>query len=92
MDKDKIYITTTPGELFENIGKKIAKATPTGPKNQFIFQNSNDWIGYLFPLDEYTQGGYEGLPTFLPFSGEHVEAEILKFYEEIKNGINLYHY
>ncbi|MHA1309833.1 MAG: hypothetical protein ACTSQO_02795 [Candidatus Helarchaeota archaeon] len=91
-NKGILFITGVPSEVFENIGKKIFDITPSGFENQFIFQNSNDWVGYLFPIDEYTKGGYEGLPTFLPLSGIYTEIEVLKLYNEIKRSINQYHY
>ncbi|NVM28780.1 MAG: hypothetical protein HWN65_08050 [Candidatus Helarchaeota archaeon] len=90
--KGTFYITGVPGELFEDIGKKILDVTPTGKENQFIFQNTNDWVGYLFPLKEYTRGGYEILPTFSPLGGEYIQKEALKFYEEIKNNANFHHF
>ena len=79
---------TVPGELFEEIGKNLLEKSPTGKKNSFIFQNSNDWISYLFPIYEYIEvGGYESFPSFSPVSGVYIEKEMLKLFEEIKNKI-----
>jgi len=81
-------IITAPGELFEEIGKNLLKKSPIGKENTFIFQNSNDWISYLFPIKEYIEvGGYEPFPSFSPVSGVYIEKEILKLFEEIKNKI-----
>jgi hypothetical protein len=78
-------IMTVPGELFERIGKNLLKESPTGNDNSFIFQDSNDWIAYLFPIIEYIkEGGYEPIPSFSPLSGYFVEKEMLKLFEEIK--------
>jgi len=77
-------IMTIPGELFEDIGKDLIKVSPTG-NNTFIFQNSQDWIGYLFPLKEYVQeGGYEPIPSFSPLCGYYVEKEMIKLLKTVK--------
>jgi len=78
-------IIAVPGELFEEIGNNLIKKSPTGKKNTFIFQNSNDWIAYLFPLKEYMEvGGYEPVASFGPLCGEIVEKEMLALFEKIK--------
>lgn len=87
----KFSIFTTPGELFEEIGEKLLKNSPTGPSDSFLFQCSNDWIAYLFPLNEYKQGGYERLPSFAPICGEFVEKELLTLFEELKAGVVFSH-
>ncbi|GAG17455.1 unnamed protein product, partial [marine sediment metagenome] len=46
-------IITIPGELFEDIGKNLISYAPTKKENTLIFQNTQDWIGYLFPLEMY---------------------------------------
>ncbi|MFX0027355.1 MAG: hypothetical protein ACFE8M_13195 [Candidatus Hermodarchaeota archaeon] len=77
-------IMTIPGELFEDIGKNLIKISPTS-NNTFIFQNSQDWIGYLFPLKEYVQdGGYEPVPSFSPLCGYYVEKEMKKLLTTVK--------
>ncbi|MFX0019106.1 MAG: hypothetical protein ACFFAK_00650 [Promethearchaeota archaeon] len=69
-------IMTIPGELFEDIGKNLIKVSPT-KDNTLIFQNSQDWIGYLFPIKEYIQeGGYEPVPSFSPLCGYYVLKEM----------------
>lgn len=80
-----LSILTAPGELFEEIGTNLKARCPTGPENTVIFQNSNDWIAYLFPLHEYEeQGGYEPLPSFSPLCGVYVEAELTKLFREVQ--------
>jgi len=80
---NKIDLITVPGELFEDLGNKILDESLLGRKNTFIFQNSQDWIAYLFTIKEYINfGGYEPFPTFSPFSGEIVLNKVLKFFQE----------
>jgi hypothetical protein len=69
-------IMTIPGELFDEIGKRILISSPTSEKNTFIFQNSQDWIGYLFPLKTYIdEGGYEPFMCFSPLCGQIIEIQ-----------------
>ena len=69
-------INTVPGELFEEIGKRLIKSSPTSEENTFIFQNSQDWIGYLFPLKIYMEeGGYEPFMCFSPLCGQIIEIQ-----------------
>ncbi|MFO8019102.1 MAG: hypothetical protein R6U96_10735 [Promethearchaeia archaeon] len=93
-DKIKdLSIIAVPGELFEEIGDLFLKSSPTHKKNTFIFQNSNDWIAYLFPKDEYiNQGGYEPIASFGPLCGEYVKKEMLLLFKEINNKLTLGHY
>ncbi|NVM16250.1 MAG: hypothetical protein HWN80_00935 [Candidatus Lokiarchaeota archaeon] len=77
-------LITIPGELFEDIGKRIIQEAPTTEENTFIFQNSQDWIGYLFPLEMYvTEGGYEPFMCFSPLCGVYIEIGTKKFLNEI---------
>ncbi|MHA2430033.1 MAG: hypothetical protein ACXACC_03255 [Promethearchaeota archaeon] len=78
-------IMTIPGELFEDIGKNFIRASPT-KENTFIFQNSQDWIGYLFPIKEYIhEGGYEPVPSFSPLCGYYVVKEMKNLLNTIRN-------
>jgi len=80
---NKLDLITVPGELFEDLGNKILEESLLGRENTFVFQNSQDWIAYLFTIKEYINfGGYEPFPTFSPFSGEIVLDEVLKFFQE----------
>ncbi|MHA1768135.1 MAG: hypothetical protein ACTSW5_10155 [Promethearchaeota archaeon] len=84
-DGKDFSITAIPGELFEEIGKKIMRNSPTGAENSFIFQNSNDWVGYLFPLKEYVLiGGYEPTASFSPLTGAYVQNNFMKLVHKIK--------
>ena len=77
-------LITIPGELFEDIGRNIIKEAPTSEENTFIFQNSQDWIGYLFPLEMYiNEGGYEPFMCFSPLCGAYIEIGTKKFLNEI---------
>ncbi len=78
-------IITIPGELFEEIGNNIIQEAPTSEENTLIFQNSQDWIGYLFPLEMYiNEGGYEPFMCFSPLGGAYIEIGTIKFLNEIK--------
>ena len=77
-------VITIPGELFEEIGKNIIQESPTS-ENTLIFQNSQDWIGYLFPLEMYIkEGGYEPFMCFSPLGGAYIERGTKKFLNELK--------
>ena len=77
-------IVTIPGELFEEISKNLISTAPTKMENTLIFQNSQDWIGYLFPLEMYiNEGGYESFMCFSPLSGAYIENSVKKFFKEI---------
>ena len=83
--EESLSLTAIPGELFEEIGKKILKSSPTGADHSFIFQNSNDWVGYLFPLKEYVLfGGYEPTVSFSPLTGAYVQNNFIKLVQKIK--------
>lgn len=78
-------LITIPGELFVSIGSNLLKNSPTGDAT-FIFQNTQDWIAYLFPLEEYTkEGGYEAIPSFSPLCGYYVEHEVLSLLTQVKS-------
>ncbi|MBD3350932.1 MAG: hypothetical protein GF364_05545, partial [Candidatus Lokiarchaeota archaeon] len=69
---DEIALVGVPGELFTDIADKIYKNSLTKPDHTFIFQASNDWIAYLFPLKHYvSRGGYEPLASFGPLCGAY---------------------
>jgi len=91
-DMKEFSILTTPGELFQDLAKILLKRSPTGEKDSFIFQCSNDWIAYLFSLKEYmAQGGYEPMASFGPLCGDQVSVEMLKLFNEIKKDITFGH-
>lgn len=82
-------ILTVPGELFQEYGHLFLNESPTGRDNSFIFQNSNDWIAYLFPARDYIkEGGYEPLASFSPVCGYFIEKRMLELFKEIKNNTN----
>jgi len=88
--KKEIYsIVGVPGELFTELADKIMKYSITKPENTIIFQASNDWIAYLFPLSEYIlYGGYEPMASFCPLCGAYVVNNFKELIENIKNEIN----
>ena len=80
-------LLTIPGELFEDIGKRLIKQSPISEENTLIFQNSQDWIGYLFSLKTYIEeGGYEPFMCFSPLCGLYIETESMKLFKEVKKG------
>ena len=91
-DTKEFSILTTPGELFQDLAEILLKRSPTGEKDTFIFQCSNDWIAYLFSIREYMeQGGYEPMASFGPLCGDQVTVEMLKSFNEIKEEITFGH-
>ena len=79
-------IITIPGELFEDIGKTLISHAPTKKENTLIFQNTQDWIGYLFPLEMYIkEGGYEPFMCFSPLCGAYIENNAKKLLKEIND-------
>jgi Neutral/alkaline non-lysosomal ceramidase, N-terminal len=86
--KKELAILGTPGELFEDIEKKLLNRSPQGPEDTIIFQNANDWCGYLYPIKEYiTQGGYEPFASTAPLVGPGVRKEFEILFKEIEAGI-----
>jgi hypothetical protein len=78
----KFNIFTVPGELFEEIGNHLLEKSPAGKENSFLIQNTNDWIAYLFPINEYVKiGGYEPVASFGPLCGYYIEREILDYFK-----------
>jgi len=83
-DGNTYGLITIPGELFEEIGKNIIREAPTSEENTLIFQNSQDWIGYLFPLEMYmNEGGYEPFMCLSPLGGAYIENSVKKLLNEI---------
>nr|MDO8113525.1 hypothetical protein [Candidatus Sigynarchaeota archaeon] len=82
-EKASFAIAGVPGELFEDFAKRFYARTPEGANGLFIFQNANDWIAYLFPLDEYTMGGYEPFASFSPVCGTFVKNNFFTLLKEI---------
>jgi len=81
-------IITIPGELFEDIGKNLISYAPTKKENTLIFQNTQDWIGYLFPLEMYIkEGGYEPFMCFSPLCGAYIENYAKKLLNEINDKV-----
>ena len=81
----KFNISTVPGELFEDLGKLLLKHSPTGSSNSFIFQNTNDWIAYLFSFTDYSKyGGYEPTASVGPRVGEYISKHLLNLFNEVK--------
>ena len=85
-NSNRLSIVTVPGELFEDLGKLLIKYSPTGNNNTFIFQNTNDWIAYLFSFTEYSEyGGYEPIASVGPQIGEHISRNLLNLFNETRD-------
>lgn len=81
---EDILIIGIPAEVFSEIGEELVKKSPM--KNTIIVELANDFIGYIFPLNEIQFGGYEidGIPNIggiLP--GTYIKNRILKLYEKL---------
>ena len=47
----------------------------------------NDWIGYLFQVEDYIEhGGWEAFAGFSPLCGYYIENAVLDLFKEIKKG------
>ncbi|NVM03133.1 MAG: neutral/alkaline non-lysosomal ceramidase N-terminal domain-containing protein [Candidatus Helarchaeota archaeon] len=78
-----ILILSVPGELFVDLGKKVISKSPI--KKTFIIELGNDWIGYLYPPEEYFRGGYEtGIVSFSPVAGIYVYNKMLNLLNNFK--------
>nr|MDO8117914.1 hypothetical protein [Candidatus Sigynarchaeota archaeon] len=82
-----LAIAGIPGELFDEYARGMLKKTPEGFDNTFIFQNANDWVGYLFPLKEYVAGGYEPFASFSPFGGAVVNNNYLQLVADVDDDL-----
>jgi len=83
---DDMLVIGIPAEAFSEIGEELVKKSPT--KNTVIVELANDFIGYIFPLNEIKYGGYEvdGIPNLggmLP--GTYIKNRILKLFEKLSN-------
>lgn len=82
---EKMDIIFVPGELYVEIGKRMFEKAPNGAENTLIFQNVNDWIGYLYQIEDYIEhGGWEAFAGFSPLCGYFIEKGILELFKEIK--------
>lgn len=74
-----------PGELYGEYGRDLLSKSPSGSNNSFIFQNTNDWIGYLFPIEDYIeQGGWESFAGFSPVCGLYIINHLFKIFKKLK--------
>jgi len=72
------------GEVFNEIGQAIKKASPF--RNTFILTHCNGAAGYLPTTASYSQGGYEVESShFGPGAAEALVAETLRMLHEIQN-------
>ncbi|MHA1785847.1 MAG: neutral/alkaline non-lysosomal ceramidase N-terminal domain-containing protein [Candidatus Helarchaeota archaeon] len=80
-----ILIVALPVELFSGIGEEIVKKSPF--KHTIIVELANDYVGYVYPIDECEYGGYEifGIASFVGIgAGFYIKNKVLKMFEEIK--------
>ncbi len=81
---DDILVIGIPAEFFSEIGEELVKKSPT--KNTVIVELANDFIGYVFPLNEIKHGGYEvdGIPNLAGMlAGTYIKNRILKLFEKL---------
>ncbi|WP_371802090.1 hypothetical protein [Candidatus Lokiarchaeum ossiferum] len=81
----KINLIGVPGEVFEDLAEKLIHIQPEMTSNNHIFQNSNDWVAYLFELKDYIgQGGYEPIASASPHCGQEILKKFKMFFNEIQ--------
>lgn len=80
-----IALVGVPGELFAVLGMEIKRRSPF--RYTFIFNLSNDWIGYLPDQEAFRLGGYQiwmGLHSYVEAgTGERVVEEVLAMLNEL---------
>lgn len=82
---NNILIVGIPAEVFSQIGEELVRKSPI--QNTLIISLANDWIGYIFPLNEIQDGGYEvtglaNLAGILP--GTVIKNQIISMYKRLK--------
>jgi hypothetical protein len=88
---NQMSIICVPGELFSYFKYKFLAKSPTGPNNTFIFQMSNDWVGYLYPIQEYIiKADYEPFASITAQGGEAIKLELYRLWREIEANIIQY--
>ncbi|MHA1358569.1 MAG: neutral/alkaline non-lysosomal ceramidase N-terminal domain-containing protein [Candidatus Helarchaeota archaeon] len=81
---EDILIIAIPAEIFSEIGEELLAKSPI--KNTILVCLANDWIGYIFPLNECQYGGYEvfGLPNLAGIlAGTVIKNTIIKMFSTI---------
>lgn len=80
-----IALVGVPGELFAVLGMEIKRRSPF--QYTFIFNLSNDYIGYLPDQEAFRLGGYQvwmGLHSYVEAgTGENLVKEILMMLQEL---------
>ncbi|MFW9825273.1 MAG: hypothetical protein ACFFE4_20190 [Candidatus Thorarchaeota archaeon] len=85
-NSENFDILFVPGELYEELGQLLIDKSLLGSLNTFIFQNVNDWIGYLFPVRDYiTKGGWEAFAGYSPTCGEYIKKEIIDLFRGLQD-------
>jgi neutral ceramidase len=78
-------IVGVPGEFFTVLGEDIKQRSPF--RYTFVFELSNDYIGYIADRKGHDLGGYQtwtGLHSFLePGTGEEIVAESVKLLDRL---------
>ncbi len=81
---EDILIIAVPAEFFSELGEEVVKNSPI--PNTIIVELANDMIGYVFPLKECDDGGYEifGLASFAGIlAGTYLKNTILKMFHQL---------
>ena len=78
-------IVGVPGEFFTVLGEDIKRRSPF--RYTFVFELSNDYIGYIADRKGHDLGGYQtwtGLHSFLePGTGEEIVSESVKLLDQL---------
>lgn len=85
-DVIKINLIGVPGEVFEDLAEKLTHILSEMASNNHIFQNSNDWVAYLFELKDYIeQGGYEPIASASPQCGQEILKKFKILFNEVQS-------
>jgi neutral ceramidase len=78
-------VVGVPGEFFTVLGQDIKRRSPY--RHTYIFELSNDYIGYIPDRRAFALGGYQvwtGLHSFVePGTGEAIVAESIKLLDQL---------
>jgi hypothetical protein len=62
----ELVVVGAPGEMAASLGQEIKSFTreTTGARYPVIGGLANEWISYILPADQYSEGGYEASVSF----------------------------
>jgi hypothetical protein len=85
-----LILISSPGETFHSIAEalyKDAEVVDTNHEKRKIMVQiigfGNDYMSYLFPIEEFYKGGYENEFQLAPLAGEIVQSELIKIVDHL---------